>query len=100
MAESSAFDHVCAGLERGTTLDRLQARGTVRLALKEAGLDPAHVQPGEIAVVLRRVLVGALQSRGVADAEALCEQLARGLGQLAAAPRTDTPDAIFRRLAG
>jgi len=100
MAESSAFDHVCAALERSTSLDRLQARGTVRLALKEAGLDPANVQPGEMAVVLRRVLVGSLQARGVENADAICEELARSTSQLAAASRADSPDAIFRRLAG
>lgn len=100
MSVSSAFERVCEGLERGTALDRLQCRGTVRLALKEAGLDPAHVEPDEMAVVLKSVLPGALRSRGVEAPEALCAELARGLAAMPRSERTDTPDAIFRRLAG
>ena len=97
---SEAFDLVCEGIERGTALDRMQSRGTVRLALKEAGLDPARVQPNEMAVVLRRILPGALRSRGVESADELCADLARGLANVATAPQQDTPDAIFQRLGG
>lgn len=100
MSATSAFDHVCDGLERVTSLDRLQCRGTVRLMLKEAGLDAARVQPNEIAVVVRRLLPGALRSRGVERPEPLCEELARGVAVLAAAPVADSPDVIFRRLGG
>ena len=100
MSATSAFDHVCEGLERGTPLDRLQCRGTVRLVLKEAGLDAARVQPNEIAVVVRRLLPAALRSRGVDTPDALCEELARGVSGLASAPVADSPDAIFRRLGG
>jgi hypothetical protein len=38
MAESKAFDFVCSELERRTSMTRLEARGTVRIALKDAGL--------------------------------------------------------------
>jgi len=100
MSAASAFDHVCEGLERGTSLDRLQCRGTVRLVLKEAGLEAARVQPNEMAVVLRRLLPGALRSRGVEAPEALCEDLARGLSAVHLAPQADSPDAVFRRLGG
>jgi hypothetical protein len=53
-----------------------------------------------MAVVLERVLPAALRSRGVEDPEALCRELARGLAALPDAPSADTPEAIFRRLAG
>jgi hypothetical protein len=96
---SEAFDRVCEGVERGTSLDRMQSRGTVRLALKEAGLDPARVQPNEMAVVLRRILPGALRARGVETADDLCAEIARGVAGLQVAPQADTPDAIFSRLA-
>ena len=95
---SEVFDHVCEGVERGTSLDRLQSRGTVRLALKEAGLDPARVQPNEMAVVLSRILPAALRARGIESPEVLCAELARGLSGLEVASLGDTPDAIFRRL--
>jgi hypothetical protein len=97
---SNAFEHVCEGLERGTSLDRLACRGTVRLALKEAGLDAAHVQPHEMAVVLKSVLPAALRSRGVEAPEPLCAELARGLAAMPRSDRSDSPDAIFRRLGG
>ena len=100
MSAASVFDHVCEGLERSTALDRLQSRGTVRLALKEAGLEPSRVQPNEMAVVLARILPAALRSRGIESPDLLCAELARGLSGLAAAPATDSPDAIFRRLGG
>ena len=100
MATSPAFDSVCNGLGQHTPLDRMQCRGTLRLVLKEAGLDPANVQPREMAVVVQRVLPSALESRGVAGAKDLCERLALGPAGLADAPQVDSPDAIFRRLAG
>jgi hypothetical protein len=100
MSTAAAFDHVCEGLERRTSLDRLQCRGTVRLALKEAGLDAGRVRPAEMAVVLERLLPDALRSRGVEEPEALCRELAGGLAALPAAAGADTPEAIFRRLAG
>jgi hypothetical protein len=37
------FDFVAEQLEHHTSLDRLEARGTLRLALKEAGLDPQSI---------------------------------------------------------
>lgn len=100
MSAANAFDHVCDGLGRRTSLDRLQCRGTVRLVLKEAGLDPARVQPNEMVVVLRRLLPAALRSRGVEAPDSLCEELARGLSAIQPAPRADSPDAVFRRLGG
>ena len=100
MSATSAFDHVCDGLERRTSLDRLQSRGTVRLALKEAGLEPSRVQPNEMAVVLTRILPGALRSRGIESPDLLCAELARGLSGLTVAPTAETPDTIFRRLGG
>jgi hypothetical protein len=36
----------------------------------------------------------------VEDAEAICQELARGLAALPAAPSAETPEAIFARLAG
>jgi hypothetical protein len=100
MATSTAFDRVCDELEAHTSLDRMQCRGTVRLALKDAGLDAARVQPNEMQVVLKRVLPGALETRGVEGAVAICEQIARGVATLAASPEGNSPDAIFKRLGG
>ncbi|HEY8492306.1 MAG TPA: hypothetical protein VIN04_00340 [Myxococcota bacterium] len=100
MSTSAAFDFVCEGLERGTPLDRLQCRGTVRLVLKEAGLDVSRVLPHEMAVVVERLLPDALRSRGVENPETLCGELARGLANLRVTASSDAPDAVFRRLGG
>ena len=99
-ATTAAFDRVCDELETRTSLDRMQCRGTVRLALKDAGLEAARVQPREMQVVLQRVLPGALETRGVEGAAAICEHIARGIAALAPSAEPESPDAIFRRLGG
>lgn len=100
MADSESFARVCDQLERETALDRLAARGTVRLALKQAGLEARSVTPDQMRVVLQRILPGELVSRGVENGEALCEALAQGLSGLATGTGAETPDAIFQRLGG
>lgn len=103
MAGSTAFEWLCSALEESTTLERLEARGTVRIALKEAGLEPRAVTPSEMRVVAQKVLPRELRQRGVQNEGALCERLVAGLDVLegqSTAASTDTPDAIFRRLGG
>ena len=100
MADSTAFDLACATLEELTQLSRLEARGTVRIALKQAGLDPASVRAGELGVVARKVLPKELESRGVADAESICERLCGKLSQIQDSAGTETPEAVFARLGG
>ena len=45
MTDSAAFGLVCEEIERITQLSRLEARGTVRLAMKEAGGDADESRP-------------------------------------------------------
>jgi hypothetical protein len=98
MAEASAFDLVCGEIERATALSQLEARGTVRLALKQAGFDARGVAPHELAVVVRKLLPRELELRGVPGGEALCERIAASLAADAPAPRRETPEDVFRRL--
>jgi hypothetical protein len=103
MAGSASFEWLCAAVEEGTTFERLEARGTVRIALKEAGLEPRVVTPEDLRVVVQKILPRELRQRGVVDESALCERLIAGLRSLESrsrGPETDTPDAIFRRLGG
>lgn len=79
MADSPVFDRTCDELERRTGLDRLAARGTVRLALREAGLDVASVDPKQMDVVLKKVLPAELERRGVSDAAAVCAAIGETL---------------------
>ncbi len=101
MADAAAFDWVCAELEQSTSLDRLEARGTVRIALKEAGLDSRTLTPAQMKVVLEKVLPKELESRGVQDASDVCSSLATGIASLAdGGSGVETPEEVFRRLAG
>jgi hypothetical protein len=99
MASSSAFEWLCRELEERTSLDRLEARGTVRIALKQAGLQAESVTGGQLAVVLARVLPGELTGRGIEDAENVCQKLADGLREIPGDPSShETPEAVFARL--
>ena len=70
------FDALAETLERETGFDRLAARGTLRLALRAAGLDPS-ARAGEWVDVVTRLLGRELESRGVDQPEAVCEKLRR-----------------------
>ena len=95
----NAFEWTCEQLEARTDLNRLEARGTVRIALKAAGFDPRHVGGSQMAAVLRKVMPGELFSRGIGDADAVCDWLAEGVSALEGhATEPERPEAIFARL--
>ena len=101
MADAAAFDFVCTHLEQRTSLNRLEARGTVRLALKSAGLDAARVTPAQMRTVIEKILPGELRNRAVETPERLCTALATLLSssQLSETVASESPEAIFSRLA-
>ena len=97
MADSPAFTAVCETLEASSSLDRLEARGTVRLALKEAGLQAASVSASQLKVVVDKLLPRALESRGVdlsvvARLATMLDGMSDGVGG------AESPEAIFSRL--
>jgi len=101
MAEAKAFTIVCDHLERATALARPAARGTVRLALKEAGLSPEFVTPAQMAVVTEKILPRELAALRIADVQGHCQSI-RGRLQRARSEDTATgasPEAVFERLA-
>jgi hypothetical protein len=100
MAESAAFDLVCSEVESRTSLDRLASRGTVRIALKLAGLDSRTVTPSEIAVAVERLLAGELASRGIDDAPKICAEIAAKARGLSGGSKAETPHTVFGRLGG
>jgi hypothetical protein len=100
--DQDLFDFVAGEIEERTDLGRLEARGTVRIALREAGLDARSVSVEQMSVVLERVLPGELRSRGVDRPDALCNAMAAAVlsqrpGRSAAA---ESPEDVFRRLGG
>jgi hypothetical protein len=100
MADSAAFEAACLSLEQSSSLDRISARGTIRLALKEAGLEPKTVTARELEVVVTKVLPPELAVRDVSAPDAVCAQINKVLRGLdGAANGTDTPEAVFARLA-
>ena len=100
MADTALFDAVAQALQKLTAFDNLQARGTLRIALKDAGLEAKGVRPAQIRVVLERVLPSALRSRGVRDFDGVCSSLITVVDAFAAedaGAATDAPEDLFRR---
>jgi len=100
MADAPAFEYVCGELETRSDLDRLAARGTVRLALKEAGLDARSVTPDQLCVVLEKTLPAELAARGIQAPASLVEALRHGLQALEVDAPGQTPEDVFARLGG
>ncbi len=100
MPDSPVFDWACSVIESGSTLNRMQVRGTLRLALKQAGLDGDTLSVGQLRVIARRVLPGELRLRGVAGHDAICATLETCPETLGAADRSALPEAVFDRLGG
>ena len=88
-------------LEKRSGFETLEARGTVRLALKSSGLTPSEVTREQMVVVIEQVLPRELRARGVADPEAVCRDLAQAVkGFASEEPESpgSSPEDVFRRL--
>lgn len=101
MPDSPAFEYVSRALSERTSLESIEARGTLRIVLKAAGLAEASVTPEQIGVVLEKLVPGELEKRGVNSAENICNQvrdavLAMQWGETSEA----SPESVFRRLGG
>ena len=100
MADSPAFEAACASLEASGALDRLVARGTIRLVLKQAGLEPRSVTSHDLSVVVGRLLPAELSARGVPEPDAVCASVTAALGRVESSPEAETPETVFARLGG
>ena len=90
-------------LEQHSTFDRLEARGTLRIALKAAGLEPNNLTGAQLQVVFEQVMPRELDSRGVSDVPTVCTAVLADLeraGGPEESARATSPDEIFGRLAG
>jgi hypothetical protein len=79
VAAPALFDRACEELEGASGLSRLEARGTLRLAVKAAGFEPLSVNRPQLLTVLLQSLPRELESRGVRDARGVCEGVAARL---------------------
>lgn len=96
------FDVAAGALERRTGLGSLEARGTLRIALKAGGVAARGLSEPQLRAVLERLMPHELEVRGVRDAEAVCAAViedARDAWADAASRRASDPDEIFRRMA-
>ena len=97
---SKAFEYACEELERDGSLSGPQARGTVRLALKEAGFEPRKVQPSQLIAVFERLMKARLTAQGIGSdqANALCSKIVHGLSQIEETGGGDSAASMFDRL--
>ena len=75
MKETSSFDRVTEKLEACSALNRLEARGTLRIALKESGFDAKSVASDQLRVVIEKLLPQHLRDRGISEPEELVLKL-------------------------
>lgn len=98
--ESPVFERVADELEVMSRMSRLEARGTLRIALKDAGLVPKTVNAKAMLVVLERILPALLNRRGIHGASEVCRALCQVVRSLTSETAYDgeTPEKVFARI--
>jgi hypothetical protein len=97
MSQSPVFEWVAGRLQTATRWSAMEARGTLRLALKEMGVDPRFVTKREMLAVLRTRLNRALEARRYSDARQLCAWFEEELTHATFEREVESPEAIFQR---
>lgn len=100
---TTLFDIAAERLEESCDMDRLAARGTLRLAVKEAGLDVQNLTVPQLQAVFEKLMPNELEARGVADAAATCRSVMNDIVSAASTAdlaTSNSPDEIFKRLGG
>jgi hypothetical protein len=96
------FDYAAQKLEALTGLDRLEARGTLRIGLKEAGLDAKQLTLPQLQVLFDKVMPQQLELRAIDDAKSVCSAIikeVRSADLTNDAPAFASCDEVFDRLA-
>ena len=81
-------------------LDRLEARGTIRIAFKQAGVDVQRFGLDDLEAVFAKIMPGELEKRGCADASAICDAIMKSLEGDLPQTATRSKDEIMQRLGG
>lgn len=100
---TAIFDIAAEKLEESTNMDRLAARGTLRIALKQAGLDAQNLTIPQLKAVFEKLMPKELEARGVTDAAAACTAVIANIESTASEAdltSTNSTDEIFKRLGG
>ncbi|MDX1650545.1 MAG: hypothetical protein R3263_11900 [Myxococcota bacterium] len=96
---TALFDRLADRLEQRTGFTRLEARGTLRLALREAGLEPEKLTRDYARAVVDRMLPRELETRGVPDAARLCASIAAEIADMDdGVADAHRPETLFERL--
>ena len=96
------FDFAAERLEHHTSLDHVEARGTLRIALKIAGLTAKSVTAGQLCVVFEKVMPAELEKRGMSNTTSVCSAVIDDFVNSPALPdmaSSTTADDVFARLA-
>ena len=97
----SLFEFAAEELEKRSNLENLEARGTIRLALKSSGLTAGEVTKKQMGVVIDQVMPRELRVRGIEDPEAVCRELSEAVMGFEADGDESagaSPEDVFRRL--
>jgi hypothetical protein len=98
--EFDTFTLVADRVSELSQLDRLESRGTLRIALKRAGVDANHLGLDEVAATFSTIMPEELEARGCTDAAAICNAIIQSLEGVAPESATRSRDEIMRRLGG
>jgi hypothetical protein len=100
VADSPAFEKACSELENICNLDRIEARGTIRLALKQVGLSAATVTAEQLDRILERILPEELANRGIQSPAEVCTRLRVAIKDVEDSGAGHSPLGVFERLGG
>ena len=79
-------------------LDRIESRGTIRIAFKKAGVDVKRFGLVDLEAVFATIMPEELELRGCADPGPTCDAIIRSLEGEAPRTLTGSSDEIIRRL--
>ncbi len=99
MADNEFFDYMSAEIEKETGLARLAARGSLRLVLKDAGLDVDTVTPEQLSIVMEKLMPEKLRRQGIKEEAKVSSKLAEAARSFS--PKDPTPESaasVFKRL--
>ena len=96
--DSDSFTIVADRLCQLSDLDRLEARGTIRIGFKKAGVDVGCFGLDDLEAVFAKIMPGELAARGCADARTICAAIMKSLEGDVPKTAIRSRDEIVRRL--
>jgi hypothetical protein len=99
LSTTPLFDWLCNQVSQRCGLDIVPSRGTLRLTLKAAGLEPRTLNKEQARAVLERLLPRELELRGIPDAASRCAEISVALRtEVRDSMDLESAESIFARL--